>query len=311
MNMKNSLIFRRDMPISLFFRKVYWHLFKVMPCEMILKTKWDEYWKVEKKYWNNHFDVASMNANNTSVIPNRNIFVYWDKGFDNAPDIVKKCYQRLQNHIPEGWRLVALTDKNVSDYIKMPAFVEEMIGGGQMYRAHYSDILRTALLYFYGGIWIDSTCFITKDLPSEILNDDFFMFSTQNSILPYHPSVFENWFIRSDKSNYVLGRMLENVLYYFKYSSNPKSIYFVYFYILAALFKNDAKANVLMDKIMYWGNKDALLILCTYGLNAKYNERLWQQLMSKCFVQKLTYKYDANLVSNKDDILLKHILCNS
>ena len=296
------------MTISLFFRKVYWHLFKVMPCEMILKTKWNEYRKVEKKYWNNHFEIASMNANNVDVIPNKNIFVYWDKGFDKAPDIVKVCYRRLQQYIPDGWRLIALTDKNVADYIKMPAFVEDLIRGGQMYRANYSDILRTALLYFYGGIWIDSTCLMTRDFPTEILNDELFMFSTQNSILPCFPDVFENWFIRSDKANYVLGRMLENVLFYFKHASKPKSIYFVYFYILAALYRNDSKARDLMNDIMYWCNKDALLMLVTYGLNAKYNSRLWHQLTSKCFVQKLTYKYDEKLALSNDDILLKHIL---
>lgn len=177
-----------------------------------------------------------------------------------------------------------------------------------MYRANYSDILRTALLYFYGGIWIDSTCLMTKDFPSDILNDDFFLFSTQNSILPCFPDVFENWFIRSDKNNYVLGRMLENVLYYFKHASNPKGIYFVYFYILAALYRNDVKAKELMDKIMYWCNKDALLMLVSYGLDTIYNDRLWHQLTNKCFVQKLTYKYDGKLVSTNDDILLTHIL---
>ena len=102
--------------------------------------------------------------------------------------------------------------------------------------------------------------------------------------------------------------MLENVLFYFKHASKPKSIYFVYFYILAALYRNDSKAKGLMNDIMYWCNKDALLMLVTYGLDAKYNRRIWNQLTNKCFVQKLTYKYDEKLALSNEDILLKHIL---
>ena len=141
----------------------------------------------------------------------------------------------------------------------------------------------------------------------EIIEDDFFMFSTQD-IVPYSPSILESWFIRSNRSNYVLGRVLENMLYYFKHHSRPKEFYFVWFYIISALYRNDNYAKEIIDKIRYWSNHDALLMSVHYGLQAKYDDRLWTQLMNKCFVQKLTYKFDSKMISTKDDILLKHVL---
>ena len=33
------------MKLRLFLEKLYWHLFKFMPCEMILKKKWNAYYK--------------------------------------------------------------------------------------------------------------------------------------------------------------------------------------------------------------------------------------------------------------------------
>lgn len=295
------------MDIALLLKKVYWHFFKTMPCEMILKEKWDEYRKIEKRYWENTFDISSMNVANSNIIPNKNIFVYWNQGFENAPLLVQKCYQQLQNFIPNGWTLITLTENNIQEYIRMPDFLQEMLLNESIYVAHYSDILRTALLYFYGGIWIDSTCFLTQQVPKTVLEDELFMFSTRD-IIPYSPMLFENWFIRANRHHYVMGRMLENTLYYFKTSKNPKAIYFVYFYIMSSLYQYDAKARAMMDDICYCSNHDALLIANHYGFGAKYTQRLWNQIMNKSFVQKLTYKYDKVLETSGEDILLKHIL---
>ena len=295
------------MNIFLLFKKAYWHLFKTMPCEMILKNKWDEYRKIERRYYNKNYDITGINVNNPDVIFNRNIFVYWDKGFENAPIIVKKCYQRLLDIAPVDWNIISLSDENIKDYVKLPDFVEKMLLKNEILRANYSDLLRTALLYFYGGIWVDSTCLFTKEIPQSILDDDFFMFSIRNTV-PYTPMMFENWFIRANKGNFVLGRVLENLLYYFNKTKTPKKIYFVWFYILLALYRHDECARNLMDKISYCGNQDALLMSVFYGLETNYNEILWHQITNKCFVQKLTYKYDKALEQLEKDIFLKHIL---
>lgn len=295
------------MDIALFLKKAYWHFFKTMPCEMILKTKWDEYRKIENRYWQNSFDISSMNAANPDIIPNKNIFVYWNTGFENAPQIVQQCYQQLQKYIPEGWKLITLTEKNMQEYVRMPEFLEDMLLKDKIYIANYSDILRTALLYFYGGLWIDSTCLLTKPIPKTILEDDLFMFSIRD-IIPFSPMLFESWFIRANKSHYVMGRLLENVLYYFKNSKKPKAIYFVYFYIMSSLYQHDEKAKAMMDDIFYCSNHDALLIANHYGLGTRYTPRLWNQIINKSFVQKLTYKYDKQLEFSDEDILLKHVL---
>lgn len=290
----------------LLFKKIYWHFFKTMPCEMILKTKWNEYRKIEQKCWQNHFDIDSMDACNPMVVPNKSIFVYWDKGFDEAPPIVKKCYQRIKEYIPNGWKLIALTDKNVADYVKMPTFIQDQVQKDKIYRANYSDILRTALLYHYGGIWIDSTCLLTNEIPKEIINEKFFMFSIRD-LIPYTPMMYESWFIRSNKKNYVLGRILENILYYFYKTKHPKRIYFVWFYILSSLCKHDGAAKLLLDNIPYYNNFDALLLANRYGLGHQFSQRIWEQIKNKSFVQKLTYKYDEEL-NSKEYTFLSFIL---
>lgn len=46
----------------------------------------------------------------------------------------------------------------------------------------FSDLLRVALLGTYGGIWMDASIFLSTQLPSHILNAEFFAF--QRSIMP-------------------------------------------------------------------------------------------------------------------------------
>lgn len=306
-NTKYANIFFVCMDMQLFFKKVYWHFFKTMPCEMILKTKWDEYRKVEKHYWDKTFDIESMKVDNLDLIPNKSIFVYWDKGFENAPVIVQKCYYQLLKHIPDGWNVVTLTSANTYQYLSMPIFLDKLLEQDKIYRAHYSDIIRTALLYHYGGIWIDSTCLLTKDIPMNIIDESFFMF-TPRGLVPYLPITYENWFIRADKHNYVLGRVLENLLYYFKNCSKIKDIYFVWFYILSALNKHDDMVRDMLDKIPYCSNHDALLASVHYGLNTICNDKLWSQIKNKCFVQKLTYKYNKEYECNSQQNILMYIL---
>ncbi len=58
----------------------------------------------------------------------------------------------------------------------------------------------------------------------------------------------------------------------------------------------------------YCCNYDAMLIQIKYGLDSAYEEKKWNEIMSHCFVQKLTYKYDQSLENTQDMNLLKYIL---
>ena len=65
-------------------------------------------------------------------------------------------------------------------------------------KALYADLLRLALLYKYGGIWNDATCYVTRQIPEEILNNPLFFFRIE-AMMPCYPLAFENWYIRAEK----------------------------------------------------------------------------------------------------------------
>lgn len=270
------------------FKKAYWHIFKTMPCEMILKRQWDEYRRINKKYALRDFDLSCIEPSMEKKEEREYIFFFWDKGLENAPAIVKQCYGQLISKCPKGWEVILLTKNTASQYIKLPAFIETLFTEGKIWRALYADLLRLALLYKYGGIWCDATCYLTQSIPTEILESELFFFEFA-SLLPHSPMKYENWFIRAKKENYVIGRILQSLLYYWS-QPKKKQDYFVWFYIQTALYLQDKEAKLQMDNMWYCCNYDAMLVQIHYGLTTVYTDKLWKQISEKCFVQKLSHK---------------------
>lgn len=92
------------------------------------------------------------------------VWTMWWQGIDNAPSVVKKCIESVERHIPEQYKLVIIDESNFSEYISFPSYIMEKFSSGKISKTHFSDLIRAKLLATYGGFWMDSTLFITRDL---------------------------------------------------------------------------------------------------------------------------------------------------
>jgi hypothetical protein len=116
-----------------------------------------------------HFDFSPKHNFSTARI----IWQYWAQGYDNVPDVVRKCLDSVDQFAVD-YTIVRLTDENLVDYLDIPDFIREK--RGKMTTAHYSDLLRLMLLKTYGGIWMDATIMLTGPIPDEYARQDFFVF---------------------------------------------------------------------------------------------------------------------------------------
>ena len=64
--------------------------------------------------------------------------------------------------------------------MNIPDTLIEMYRLGRIKAAHFADILRVNLLAQQGGLWLDATMLVTKDLPQEIFEMPFFSVKTEN-----------------------------------------------------------------------------------------------------------------------------------
>lgn len=119
------------------------------------------------------------------------IWFYWAQGTESMPEVVRMCYNYLvYNNSRDNREIVLLTQKNVEDYIKFPQYITQTLSEGRMTLTQYSEILRMALLYEYGGMWLDSTVFVPKPIDKECFDIKYWS----------HKSTDYNWF------NVVRGR---------------------------------------------------------------------------------------------------------
>jgi len=126
------------------------------------------------KYLSKHYaDIIKRFAEKntiqeSNIDPVSTIWVCWWDGLNLMPELVKVCYNTLKQH--SGTHPVQLITKyNVHDFISIPDYIYEKLNTGIITVTHFSDILRTALLFEYGGIWIDSTILVLKDISFENL----------------------------------------------------------------------------------------------------------------------------------------------
>lgn len=110
-------------------------------------------------------------------IPNKHIiWQYWDSGFDkdNLPDIIKLCLESVDKNCGSDCTVIRISEDNLSEFIQLPDFI--LNKRRQFSIAHFTDIIRCLLLYFYGGCWLDTTVYLTDKIDDTFWEYPLFMF---------------------------------------------------------------------------------------------------------------------------------------
>lgn len=287
---------------------ISWMIFGKLPKSYAWKGQWYAYEKIKNRYLRQTYDINSLFPELNPCIDKKNIWIYWNSGFHNAPDLVKKCHKQLIENIPIGYKLHFITESNVSDYVIMPDFIKKKLSQGIMTQTQFSDILRTALLYRYGGIWMDATCFLSQPIPNKVLNAQLFMFQANKLPLTetYPPIKCSSWFIATNETeNYLLSRVLQVVLYYWQ-TNNHLIHYYLYHIALSALVDVDEKCKDIWSNVPYVCNMNPHVLW--FEFFEDYTPTRWDNAVESCFVHKLSYKFKAEALSCKKENLIQHFM---
>lgn len=98
------------------------------------------------------------------------VWVCWWQGYDKMPALCKMLFNRLQEMLPSEAKLILITHENYLEYASIPEYIREKYEKGLITMTTYSDILRNYLLRDNGGLWIDSSVFISKKITKEFLS---------------------------------------------------------------------------------------------------------------------------------------------
>ena len=164
------------------------------------------YRKLKRKYKKILTIDKSITIDKNKEEKSNKIWVCWFQGIENAPELVKACYNSVVKNYNDK-EIIVLTEENYKQYVDIPEYILKKWEKGYITFAHFSDILRIELLSKYGGLWLDSTIFTTKR--SELVfneNIELFVYK-QVDLDRKNPLsiVASSWLMYSNKNNNIIN----------------------------------------------------------------------------------------------------------
>ncbi len=212
------------------------------------------------------------------------IWMYWEQGWEQAPELVKKCKKSWEKHNPK-WEVRALDEDTILEFfdiknwmpnyrkkqliamtiILLKTFIKrllrrtnptvKLIKNHSIIIQHRSDIIRVALLKQYGGIWVDATLFCRKPLDewlSPHIQQDFFALSNPGKNLRLAGgslAMASSYFLVSTKNHYMIKKLYSAVYRYWQ-KHLVAGQYYLIFKLFNECYHNDDKFAQIWDKII-------------------------------------------------------------
>lgn len=226
------------------------------------------------------------------------IWQYWGQGIDdNLPEIVKLCFASIDKYKGD-YTVIRLDDNSIHEYLDLPDFVWQKRQNPEFKHAFFADLIRLALLYAYGGIWIDATILLTNEINDNIKQKDFFMFQRDQNALnkEFWQNFNADYFGWNDKhfvnvlnsfivakKNHSLIHVCLDLLLNFWQTQNHITHYFFFQILFDVLVKGEYSS--LNCQII----DDTLPHLLIANINKPFDENVYQDILSKTNIHKMTY----------------------
>lgn len=130
------------------------------------------------------------------------IWMYWQQGWEEAPDLVKRCKASWIRLNP-SYEVLALDKYSLFDYITFPKSI--FFKRKDITKQKIAALGRLALLQRYGGVWVDAT--VMCNLPLDEWLEPYYthqFFAFRN---PGVDRLMSNWFIAAESDSIILQRL--------------------------------------------------------------------------------------------------------
>lgn len=212
------------------------------------------------------------------------VWVCWLQGMENAPEIVRRCYQSLSDNLDDR-EIVLLTNDNYKDWVTFPRHIQEKIENGVISRTHMTDFLRLELLEHYGGTWIDATVFCSgRNIPSYIWDSEFFIYQIMKPGLDGHAQRTSSWLITAC-TNHPIVLLAKELLYeYWKTHEKLVDYFLIHDFIELAI---EAYPEAWLKVIPVSSSIPHILLL---RFEEKFDENVWNAAKEMTPFHKLSWK---------------------
>lgn len=226
------------------------------------------------------------------------IWVCWFQGLEAAPPIVQNCIHSLHQFKKDTQKVILITADNFQDYASLPPEIVRKWRCGIIDNTHFSDIIRLHLLARHGGLWVDATCLLLSPLPKQVFDCDLFMFHSHGE---FSYTLIQTCFIRSQRNHYIIRKWAAAMDKYWM-KENRAINYFIPHLIFIALLQTDHKFAKEFENVPLFSDEPMHYILEKLQRDETYAPDVLEKALSRCFIQKLTYKIPEQILNNSQSI---------
>lgn len=274
----------------------YFRLRSILKSHAIVASYWDG---MLEKYTNGDIDKYPLHSKKRIENSEKIIWQYWGQGLlkSDVPEVVQMCFDSVDKYKGE-YVVIRLCDDDLNEYIDLPQYVYEKYNNGTFGKAHFSDLVRLALLYAYGGVWLDATILLTAPLTDMLANNDFFMYQRDwnqedkkewRRTYAYYFSWNKDFKVRllnsvvyAKKETTVISDFFQLLLYFWKSENNVKD-YFFFQILFTQYMDRFPERNCLIIS-------DCLPNLLQMHITDSYRKYSISEILKKVSIHKLSYK---------------------
>lgn len=229
----------------------------------------------------------------------------WWQGEKNAPDIIKACWESKKRNLPKSVKQIIITEENYKKYVDIPDYIMSKVNEGNIRLTHLSDIIRSILLYKYGGIWMDAAILMTAPMPKECLENTLYTRRAYDGQYPYYARFGSDlsWniqFFCAKPGNVLFQFWMEAFFYYFK-KNNKLKYYMTSDYFLSIATNIFPQIREQFLKIPFNNVREQNIRQHCYD---KYTEDKYQEYTLGNFIVSL----DRTCVAQDKGTIIDHIL---
>lgn len=269
-----------------------------------LNRFWEQFASVVQPYADQPvYPEGSSNDGNDAPI-----WVYWNDE-SSMPEMVSACIRRIRANC-NGHKVTLVTEKTVSDYLTLDEVVWRKYREGKISRTHFCDIVRIALLYQYGGVWMDCTILMTQPLPPEVTTLDFYTVKTSAEATENVCSGrWSTFMMACHKGNLMMRATLDVFIEYWKRYDDIVS-YVWMDYIFYLLYRHIPSIKQMLDAVPF-NNPD--IWIQQLNIAKPFTREQFDALLSdkSRFMWKFSYKdsMSAPLKDAEGNLTLKGWIC--
>lgn len=224
-------------------------------------------------------------ATNSYYEPNAPIWFYWMQGEKNMPPIPKLCLNSLRKHANRH-PVIFLDADNVNQYVNIPFEIAKAYQTGKLKQAHYADIIRIMLLAQHGGLWMDATLLVTRDLPETIFQTPFYSIKTKEFGYFVSRCRWAVFCLAGWKQNILFEKLSKCFAVYFK-QTDVIIDYFMFDQLIDMLYNEHNEIRQMIDQVPY--SNPEVHSLNRLLLN-EFNEHIYKRLTENTYLFKLNWK---------------------